>query len=47
MKKIKKTVLLFIPKKLIGLRKEKEEVDGLDINLHGIDEYLYFRSNRY
>lgn len=47
MKTIKKTVLLFIPKKLIGLRKEKEEVGGLDINLQGIDEYLYFRSNRY
>jgi hypothetical protein len=44
---IKKIGLLFLPKKLIGLRKEKEEVDGLDINILGIDEYLYFRSNRH
>ncbi|NEW78643.1 MAG: hypothetical protein GZ086_04275 [Gelidibacter sp.] len=47
MKTIKRTVLLFIPKKLIGLRKGKVEIDGLDFNLHGLEEDLYFRSNRH
>ena len=44
---IKKTGLLFLSKKLIGLRKEKEEVEALDINILGIEEYLYFRSKRH
>jgi len=47
MKAIKKSVLQFIPKKLIGLRKEKEKIDCLEINLTDIDEYLYFRSIRH
>lgn len=47
MKTIKKSVLQFIPKKLIGLRKEKDELDCLEINIQDLDEYLYFRSNRH
>lgn len=47
MKTIKKSVLQYVPKKLIGLNKEKEKVDYLEINLSDIDEYLYFRSIRH
>ena len=41
------TKLLFKLKKLMGLRTGKEEVRGLNIHLLGLDDYLYFRSNRY
>lgn len=47
MKTMKKTGLLFIPKKLNWIRKKKEEVGALDLNLNGIGEYLYFRSYRH
>ena len=47
MKAIKKSVLQYILKKLIGFRNEKEKVDFLEINLSDIDEYLYFRSIRH
>ncbi|MBL4724269.1 MAG: hypothetical protein JKY73_02540 [Lutibacter sp.] len=45
--KKEQTKLLFKLKKLMGLRAEKEEVQGLDIQLLGLDAYLYFRANRY
>ena len=47
MKTIKKSGLLFILNKLIGIGKEKEMRDCLEINIQDLDEYLYFRSNRH
>lgn len=41
-------IILFVIKKVAGLRvSEKEELEGLDINEHGMDAYADFRMNQH
>ncbi|WP_299528390.1 hypothetical protein [uncultured Lutibacter sp.] len=48
MKAIKRAALLFILKSLIELRDGKEkEGNSLNIDIHGMDDYFYYRSNRH
>ena len=48
MKTIKRIEVFFKLNRLIGLRVEKQkEGNSLNIDIHGMDDYFYYRSNRH